>query len=187
MWSAGLAPVKFVSGAPFGHERSGRIEVDPYLRVVGEDRVFALGDCAADAERPLPPTASVAEQQGAYLARCFNETYAQCDASGAGPLPTPKPVRPAAAPFSALSFIDRLWRKQSEFRYVERGAMASMGLGRGVVDGHKAGAPVNLTGLAAFVAWRGAYLSKQLSWTNMLLIPMFWFKSALLGRDISRF
>ena len=44
-----------------------------------------------------------------------------------------------------------------------------------------------LTGVTAFASWRGAYLSKQVSVQNMILIPMFWFKSWLFGRDISRF
>ena len=44
-----------------------------------------------------------------------------------------------------------------------------------------------LTGWAAFVTWRAAYLSKQLSWSNMMLVPMFWFKSMVFGRDVSRF
>ena len=48
--------------------------VDEYLRVPGGGgRVFALGDCAANEATPLPPLASVAEQQGQYLADCFNE------------------------------------------------------------------------------------------------------------------
>ena len=51
-------------------------------------------------------------------------------------------------------------------------------------DGIPAG---TLTGFQAVVTWRLTYLTKQLSWTNRLLIPMFWFKSAFLGRDISRF
>eukprot|EP00965_Chrysotila_dentata_P157493 5202975-Pleurochrysis_carterae.AAC.4 len=39
----------------------------------------------------------------------------------------------------------------------------------------------------AMFMWRGGYLSKQLSWTNMILVPMFWMKSMVFGRDISRF
>ena len=31
-----------------------------------------------------------------------------------------------------------------------------------------------LTGVTAFASWRGAYLSKQVSVQNMILIPMFW-------------
>ena len=108
-------------------------------------------------------------------------------------LPIPGPVHPSPMPFSVLEPLDRLWTAKPEFRYVERGSMASMGMGKGVVDLGKSGLlggeglPVNLTGFLAFCSWRFAYLTKQLSWTNRLLIPMFWFKSAFFGRDISRF
>ena len=37
-------------------------------------RVYAIGDCAVTPE-PLPPIASSAEQQGQYLADCFNTYY----------------------------------------------------------------------------------------------------------------
>ena len=50
--------------------------MDEYLRVHQSDaRVLAMGDCAADTERPLVPLAKVAEQQGKYLANCINQTY----------------------------------------------------------------------------------------------------------------
>ena len=71
-----------------------------------------------------------------------------------------------------------------------------MGLWGGVVDtskmdavpaGAKSLTPGTISGFAAMLAWKGGYLSKQLSWQNMLLIPMFWFKSYVFGRDISRF
>lgn len=73
VWSAGLAPVKFTHSAnSLPKAQGGRIEIDGYLRVPGlKGRVFALGDCAGS----LPPLASVAEQQGRYLADCFNEHY----------------------------------------------------------------------------------------------------------------
>lgn len=77
VWSAGLKPVRFIEEGTPGLERGGpggRLSVDDYLRVTGGGgRVFALGDCASHWERPLPATANVAEQQGAYLAKCFNE------------------------------------------------------------------------------------------------------------------
>ena len=48
------------------------------------------------------------------------------------------------------------------------------------------GAP-GITGVAAAAVWKGAYWTKQLSWANMMLIPMYWFKTLMFGRDISRF
>jgi NADH dehydrogenase/NADH:ubiquinone reductase (non-electrogenic) len=82
----------------------------------------------------------------------------------------------------------------SEVAYVERGKMVSGGYWGGVVDATESGiSPVKttVTGVTAFgegfASWRGAYLSKQVSVTNMILIPMYWFKALLFGRDSSRF
>ena len=64
----------------------GRIGVDPWLRVVGAPAgsLIALGDAAlcrgADGE-PLPQTAQVAAQQGAFAARLLNRCY---DLRGSG-------------------------------------------------------------------------------------------------------
>ena len=70
---------------------------DHYLRVEGTNgRVFALGDCATISGTPLPPTASVAEQQGVYLNQCFNGFYHSHDHKSTAELPTPGAVRPAA-------------------------------------------------------------------------------------------
>ena len=118
VWSAGLAPIKFVEGAALEKDKGGRVVVDEYLRAA--DRVFALGDCTADRTHPLPPTASAAEQQGAYLAKCFNETYYKSGADGDLPV-EPGPVAPSAMPFDWLAPLDNLWTKRSELRYVERG------------------------------------------------------------------
>lgn len=52
--------------------RDGRLLIDPCLRVLSQEHVFALGDCAADAERPLTMLAQVANQQGMHLCRGFN-------------------------------------------------------------------------------------------------------------------
>lgn len=45
------------------------LTVDGHLRVAGANGVFALGDCTATS---YAPTAQVASQQGAYLAKFFN-------------------------------------------------------------------------------------------------------------------
>ena len=93
-------------------------------------------------------------------------------------------------PLPMLEFLNNLFTASSKFRYIERGGMVSMGFGNGIADLSKSnlGVPrLSITGFAAFISWRGAYLSKQLSWQNMILIPMFWFKSFVFGRDVSRF
>lgn len=44
-----------------------------------------------------------------------------------------------------------------------------------------------MKGFLAFLLWRSAYWTKQVSIQNKVLIPMYWFKTALFGRDVSSF
>lgn len=74
------------------------------------------------------------------------------------------------------------------------GSMAQLGMWKGVVDaakleqeGAEKAPGKTLSGLSAFLLWRSAYWTKAVSIANKILIPAFWFKSWLFGRDISRF
>ncbi len=49
-------------------DRHGQLKVTPTLQLLGFPDVFAGGDCAIDAEKPLPPVAQVAYQQGYTIA-----------------------------------------------------------------------------------------------------------------------
>ena len=116
--------------------------------------MYAIGDCAANHEKPLAMLAQVANQQGIYLAKCFNSKD-----------------------------------EASLFQYKFLGAMASLGTFKAVAElGPNVPEPASkLKGFAAFVLWRTAYWSMNVSITNKILIPMFWFKSYFFGRDISKF
>ncbi|MFZ2141556.1 MAG: NAD(P)/FAD-dependent oxidoreductase [Xanthobacteraceae bacterium] len=74
MWAAG------VEASPAGQwlgaesDRAGRVKVEPDLSLPGRSQIFVVGDTAfrVDAEgMPLPGLASVAKQQGAYVARAI--------------------------------------------------------------------------------------------------------------------
>ena len=104
--------------------------------------------------------AQVASQQASYLAKSFNDSFST----------------------------------QVDFKYTHLGSMASVGQWKGVYDSTNLGSfgstsfsgpPVK--GFVAFLLWRAAYWTKQVSLVNKILIPMFWLKSALFGRDASRF
>ncbi len=71
VWATGNAPTDFVRGLSLAKDRGGRLLTGPDLRVQGEESVYALGDCAAIQDSPLPATGQVAEQQGRYLAKAF--------------------------------------------------------------------------------------------------------------------
>lgn len=178
VWSAGLAPVNFVNDTGFELER-GRIVVDEYLRVPGEKgRIFAAGDCATQPGKSLPPTASVAEQQAIYLADSFNLYYHEFDVANNKSdedLPLPGPVYPALMPFSNMEFLNRIFCKKSPmFQYKNRGSMAGIGWGDAVTDLSNTDLPfqkTTMSGWAAFLTWRGTYITKQLSWTNSVSFP----------------
>lgn len=70
------------------------------------------------------------------------------------------------------------------FKYRNLGTMAYLGDWKAILQ-PESGA--NLSGLSAFLVWRGAYLTKSVSWRNKVLIPVYWFLSWAFGRDISRF
>jgi NADH dehydrogenase FAD-containing subunit len=81
-------------------------------------------------------------------------------------------------------------KSSPEFQYMNRGAMASMGMGGGVTDLKRTNLPApktTLSGRVAYLVWSSTYLTKQLSIQNMILIPMYWFKALVFGRDISKF
>lgn len=197
VWSTGLAPVKFIEKSNLELKRGGKVLVDEYLRVKGhKGRIFALGDCATIEDGPpLPPTASVAEQQAYYMGDCFNNYYHIFDVLSEKnkeiDLPLPGPVVPALFPWEQAERLNKYFcTSVPYFEYKNRGAMAAMGFGGGISDLTKTDLPAPKfasSGVAAFLAWRSAYWTKQLSWTNMVLIPMYWFKAMLFGRDISRF
>lgn len=172
VWSAGLAPRSFTEqlGDSFQrHPRTKRILVDEFLRVKGhEGSIWAIGDaCVNENGPPIPQLAQVARQQGIYLAKVLN---------------------------------GELGEDEKPFRFFSLGSMAFMGELKGIYDGSSVGPPVKdpseaigrkkppaVTGFAALLMWRFAYWGRQVSWINKTLIPMYWFKAWLFGRDISRF
>ena len=74
VWSTGNTALDFVKQLGLEMNREGRICVEDNLRICGqEDGVFAIGDCAAHKEAPLPQLAQVANQQGRHLAVILNK------------------------------------------------------------------------------------------------------------------
>lgn len=72
----------------------------------------------------------------------------------------------------------------STFSWSNLGTMAYLGNWKALFQGGHGG---NISGRAAWVMWRGAYMTKSVSIRNKILIPVYWFINWLFGRDISRF
>jgi NADH:quinone reductase (non-electrogenic) len=162
IWSTGVKSTSFVDALPFPkHKDTGRLLVDKQMRIKGELDVFAAGDCAVIENNVLPCTAQVAQQQGKFLADMFNQFI--------GPEMTPK------GSVCATRGVD--------FTYNHRGALAYLGRYKGIASV----GDIEGTGIGAWLFWRSAYLTQLLSLRNMILVPMYWFKTWFFGRDISRF
>jgi NADH dehydrogenase len=74
VWTAGVKPSPLLAELGLPLDESGRVRVDPFLRVEGHERIWALGDCArvpnaASPERPDPPTSQHALRQARRLAK----------------------------------------------------------------------------------------------------------------------
>ncbi|KAI5928415.1 pyridine nucleotide-disulfide oxidoreductase-domain-containing protein [Camillea tinctor] len=72
---------------------------------------------------------------------------------------------------------------QKPFKFRNLGTMTYVG-GWRAIHQNKAD---DLTGRAAWILWRTAYLTKTMSIRNKVMVPIYWFISWLFGRSISRF
>lgn len=97
VWAAGVQPSGLVRALGLPTTPSGRVSVDDFLRVVGHDRVFAIGDLAAVPYRggEMPMLSAPAMQEGRSVARTILASLS---------------ARPPQA-----------------FRYVDKGIMATIG------------------------------------------------------------
>jgi len=72
VWAAGIRGNSIIEESGFEAMR-GRVKVDPYLRAPGHEDVFIIGDSSLvineEINRPYPPTAQIAMQQGENLAK----------------------------------------------------------------------------------------------------------------------
>jgi NADH dehydrogenase len=72
IWTAGVEASPLVRGLPGKHDAAGRSHVGEHLTLPDHPEVYVLGDAGVYTDPrlgPLPPTASVAVQQGPWVAR----------------------------------------------------------------------------------------------------------------------
>jgi NADH:quinone reductase (non-electrogenic) len=72
VWTAGVGAPRLVRDLPGEHDAAGRLLVDQHLTLPDHPEVYVLGDAGVYTDprlNPLPPTASVAVQQGPWVAR----------------------------------------------------------------------------------------------------------------------
>ncbi|KAI7786564.1 external NADH-ubiquinone oxidoreductase 1 [Diaporthe eres] len=98
-------------------------------------------------------------------------------------LPKTAQVASQEATYLAKALNKGPLEEQKPFKFRNLGTMTYLGNWKALFQGSSG----DLTGFMAWVIWRGAYLTKSMSWKNKLLIPVYWFVSWVFGRDISRF
>lgn len=72
LWAAGVVASPLAAGLNAPLDRAGRVIVEPDLSIPGHHEVFVIGDLATythQGDQPLPGTAPVAMQEGAFAAR----------------------------------------------------------------------------------------------------------------------
>ena len=72
VWDTGIQANPLIRNLPGEHDEAGRVSVSEHLTLPGHPEVYVLGDGGVyehPRHGPLPPTASVAVQQGPYAAR----------------------------------------------------------------------------------------------------------------------
>ena len=72
VWSTGIVARACIRGSSLPRDRFDRVRTDSWLRVSGQNGIYAFGDCAVIESGPLPATAQVAQQQGAYVAKALS-------------------------------------------------------------------------------------------------------------------
>ncbi|KAF7795465.1 hypothetical protein EIP86_006626 [Pleurotus ostreatoroseus] len=162
------------------------LTVDETLRMKGAEGVFAIGDCTATS---YAPTAQVAQQQGAYLARIFKQ-LAKRDALAeqlkeAQTLPETEVEKKSRVETleSQIAKVDKI----RPFRYTHQGSLAYIGSDKAIADlPFFQSGNIATAGVATYLFWRSAYLSKLFSLRNRALVATDWIKVQLFGRDVSR-
>ena len=76
IWTGGVTVDPVISELKCEHGKSGKVQVDKFLRLIGYPNVFALGDCAEIIDtatgKPYPPTAQHAIHQSQTVSHNLN-------------------------------------------------------------------------------------------------------------------
>lgn len=107
-----------------------------------------------------------------------------CAADDSAELPATSQVAQQEGKYLARILThSRHGRTIAPFRYHHFGMLAYIGNRKALADL----AAIKGHGLATWIFWRSAYLTKLVSLKNKILVLFDWFKTSIFGRDISRF
>lgn len=163
VWSTGVGPSALNKSLEVDKNRQGRLMIDEHLQMMKNgksvDSCFALGDCAADRNNPLPTLAAVASRQGCWLAKILNKS---------------------------LKTHQNVSNMYPAFEYKHAGSMVSLpGSTAAVALQIPRFFKWDLRGFYAFVVWRSAYFTMLGSFRSRAYVAMNWLGSTIWGRDMT--
>jgi len=168
VWATGnaLRPVvkDLMSQIPAQKDQRRGLAVNEYLVVKGTENIWAVGDCAI---ANYAPTAQVASQEGAFLARLFNQMAKTTDIEGElahmsevqGAAPT-KEARDEA--FNTIKDLQKRLRRVKQmgpFEYSHQGSLAYIGSEKAVADVSWLTGNLASGGRLTYLFWKSAYLN----------------------------
>jgi NADH dehydrogenase len=158
IWTAGVKPAlpRFTGDMP--DLTAGRLAIDEYFRLKGDEHIFALGDAAAYVDEastdkssaPLPMLAQVAVGQAKVVAQNIKAAI-------------------DGKPFKA-------------FNYHSKGSMVSVGSWFAIGDIFS----MKISGRLTWWLWRTVYLFKFFSWKKRVRIVLQWTLNVFYPRDITK-
>lgn len=140
------------------------LAVNEYLVVNGTENIWAVGDCAIT---NYAPTAQVAVQEGAFLARLFNtmattdniETDLKRLSAEQAQAKTDEERNQMLDEIRALQKQLRRTKQIGPFQYSHQGSLAYIGKERAVADISWLSGNIASGGTLTYLFWRSAYLS----------------------------
>jgi NADH:ubiquinone reductase (non-electrogenic) len=191
VWATGNAvrPVvkDLMSQIPAQADARRGLNVNEYLVVKGAENIWAVGDCAV---ANYAPTAQVAAQEGAFLARLFNQMAKTEEIeselknlSAAQETASNKDARDQI--FGNIKDLQKRLRRVNSmgpFEYSHQGSLAYIGSEKAVADISWLTGNIATGGTVTYFFWRSAYLSMCFSSKSFLFeSPFPVVKSALHG------
>ncbi|EQL36701.1 NADH dehydrogenase [Blastomyces dermatitidis ATCC 26199] len=167
------------------------LAVNEYLVVNGTENIWAVGDCAVT---NYAPTAQVASQEGAFLARLFNtmaktaaiEDELKALSKAQAEAPTEEERNKVLDEIRNLQRTLRRTKQIGPFQYSHQGSLAYIGKERAVADVSWLSGNIASGGTLTYLFWRSVYLSMCFSTRNRVLVAFDWIKAKMFGRDVSR-
>ena len=195
VWATGNAvrPVvrDLMSQIPAQKDSRRGLAVNEYLVGNGTENIWAVGDCAI---ANYAPTAQVASQEGAFLARMFNalaktetinDELARLSNKQAAEMNKEK----RTAILNEIKGLQKSLRRIKQigpFEYSHQGSLAYIGHERAVADVSWLSGNFASGGTMTYLFWKSAYLNMCFSTRNRALVIVVWMKAKIFGRDVSR-